>query len=250
MAALAAFMNGTSSRKTYDYMEEAIVTYLNNCKLAQFATRATLLSTECLRSARLYGEAAKQLIRMTSEDSDLRSALLLEQAAQCFLLAQPQPLHRKYAFHIVLAGHRYSKSGQRRHAFRCYKQAYQVFANRGWSLAEDHIQYTIGKQAVTLKKMDEASAALAHLLRPSSLQSSTQQAAFLREYIATQKTYAQMGGLAGSQLPDLSLPKIVQQLTRVLVTPHPPVAVPGLVVATHITIDVSFASVCFYVHVI
>lgn len=241
MAALAAFMSGTSSRKTYDYMEEAIVTYLNNCKLAQFATRATLLSTECLRSARLYGEAAKQLIRMTSEDSDLRSALLLEQAAHCFLLSQPKPLYRKYAFHIVLAGHRYSKSGQRRHAFRCYKQAYQVFENRGWSLAEDHIQYTIGKQAVTLKKMDEASAALAHLLRPSSLQSSSQQAAFLREYIVTQKSYVQMsGGSGGRHLPDLSLPKIVHQQTRVLVTPHPPVAVPGLVVATHITIDVSF----------
>lgn len=33
MAAMAAFMLGTSSRKTYDYMEESIVTYLNICKL-------------------------------------------------------------------------------------------------------------------------------------------------------------------------------------------------------------------------
>lgn len=32
MAALSAFMSDTSSRKTYDYMEEAIVTYLNICK--------------------------------------------------------------------------------------------------------------------------------------------------------------------------------------------------------------------------
>lgn len=188
MAALSAFMQGNSNRKTYDYMEEAIVTYLNICKLPQFATRATLLSVECLKSVKLYGEAAKQLIRMTSEDSDLRSALLLEQAAYCYLSAQP-PLYRKYAFHSVLSGHRYSKAGQRKHSFRTYKQAYQVFSDRNWSLAEDHIQYTIGKQAVTLKKLDEASNALAHLLRPSSLQSSTQQAAFLREYIATQKVW-------------------------------------------------------------
>jgi len=141
---------------------------------------------ECLKTVKLFGESAKQLIRMTSEDSDLRSALLLEQASYCFLHSQP-PLFRKYAFHSVLAGHRYSKSGQRKHAFRCYKQAYQVFESKGWSLAEDHIQYTIGKQAVTLKKLDVASKSLAHLLRPSSLQCSTQQAAFLREYIATQK---------------------------------------------------------------
>lgn len=32
MAALSAFMQGTANRKTYDYMEEAIVTYLNHCK--------------------------------------------------------------------------------------------------------------------------------------------------------------------------------------------------------------------------
>lgn len=174
---------------------------------------------------------------MTSEDSDLRSALLLEQAAYCFLQSQPLPLHRKYAFHIVLAGHRYSKSGQRKHAFRCYKQAYQVFENRGWSLAEDHIQYTIGKQAVTLKKLDEASAALAHLLRPSSLQSCTQQAAFLREYVATQKTLLMQTGNADLLL-DISLPKIVHNMTRVLVTSHPPVLVPTLVAATNININV------------
>lgn len=32
MAALAAFMLGTANRKTYDYIEDAIVCYLNICK--------------------------------------------------------------------------------------------------------------------------------------------------------------------------------------------------------------------------
>lgn len=176
---------------------------------------------------------------MTSEDSDLRSALLLEQAAYCFLQLQP-PSYRKYAFHIVLAGHRYSKAMQRKHAFRCYKQAYQVFENRGWSLAEDHIQYTIGKQAVTLKKLDEASLALAHLLRPSSLQSQQQQSAFLREYIATQKTLLQQQQTTGNDLLlDISLPKIVLNSIRILVTSHPPLKIPNLISATNITINVS-----------
>lgn len=245
MAALAAFMGGSASRKSYDYMEEAITTYLNHCRMPQFATRATLLSAECLRQTRQHAEACKQLIRMTSEDSDLRSALLLEQAAYGFLATSAaQPLHRKYAFHIVLAGHRFAKAGQRRHAFRCYKQACEVFADRGWSLAEDHIQYTIGKQAVTLKRMDEASAALAHLLRPSSLQSCVQQTAFLREYIATQKTFGQAQGGAGAAqmrpLFDLPLPKIVPKATRVLVAAHPPVTVPGLTAAMNILIDVRY----------
>lgn len=72
MAALSAFMQGTANRKTYDYHEEAITTYLNVCKLPQFATRATLLSAECLKAANLNVDAAKQLTRMTSEDADLR----------------------------------------------------------------------------------------------------------------------------------------------------------------------------------
>lgn len=237
MAALSAFMQGTESKKTNDYMEEAIHTYLNICKLPQFATRATLVFNECLKASKSFGEAAKNLIRMTSEDSDLRSALLLEQAAYCVLAIQP-PLYRKYAFHSVLAGHRYSKAGQRKHSYRCYKQAYQVFENRGWSLAEDHIQYTIGKQAVTLKKLEEASNALAHLLRPSSLQTSLQQSAFLREYIATQKALLNQNGV--KDILFIALPKIVQNLTRVLVTSQPPVSHPHLVPATNININVSF----------
>lgn len=234
MAAVSAFMLGTANRKTYDYMEDAIVCYLSVCKLQQFATRATLLSIECLKTARLYGEAAKQLIRMTSEESDLRSALLLEQAAYCFLASQPA-LHRKYAFHIVLSGNRYSRAGQRKHAFRCYKQAYQVFQERGWSLAEDHIQYTIGKQAYTLKKLDEASRSFAHLLRPTSLQNTQQQATFLKEYIQTQKELLQKSPELG--LLEIALPKVEQTSIRVLVTAQPPIANPLYVAATNITIQ-------------
>ena len=64
-------------------------------------------------------------IRMTNESKDLRSSLLLEQASYCFLLSSP-PLLRKYAFHIILAGFRFSKSGQKRHASRAYQQGFQV----------------------------------------------------------------------------------------------------------------------------
>ena len=215
MAALAAFMQGSANRKTYDYMEEAITTYLNVCKLPQFATRATLLSAECLKAAHLHCDSAKQLTRMTSEDADLRSALILEQAAYSYLSAQP-PFYRKYAFHSVLSGHRYTKAGQRKHAFRMYKQAEQVISSRGWNLAEDHIQYTISKQAIMLKKLEEAVQCLSHLLRPTSLQSSQQQAGFLREYIATQKTL--LSQASSEELMTIALPHLKQNSVRVLVS--------------------------------
>jgi trafficking protein particle complex subunit 8 len=233
MAALAAFMQGTANRKTYDYMEEAITTYLTVCKLPQFATRATLLSAECLKVAQLQCDAAKQLTRMTSEDADLRSALLLEQAAYCYLSSQP-PFYRKYAFHSVLSGHRYTKAGQRKHAFRMYKQAEQVISNRGWNLAEDHIQYTISKQAIMLKKLEEATQCLSHLLRPTSLQSSQQQAGFLREYIATQKTL--MSQSTSDELMTIALPHLNQNSVRVLVSSVSPEKSSDLIPATNIDI--------------
>lgn len=148
--------------------------------MPQFATRATLLSSECLKSKGLYGEAAHQLIRMTSEDSDLRSALFLEQAAYCFLHSK---MLRKYAFHMVLAGHRFSKATQKKHSLRSYKQAHQVYEKSGWDLAEDHINYTIGRQAHNLHSFGEAVSSFSKLLERKSKQSASQQGVFLKEYL-------------------------------------------------------------------
>ncbi|KAL5275881.1 TRAPPC8 family protein [Megaselia abdita] len=234
MASLSAFMLGTVDKKTYAYMEDAIVCYLTVCKLQQFATRATLLSVECLKNARLYGEAAKQLIRMTSEESDLRSALLLEQAAYCFLASNPA-MYRKYAFHIVLSGNRFSRAGQRKHAYRCYRQALQIYQDRGWSLAEDHIQYTIGKQAFTLRHLEISCQVFGFLLRATSMQNSQQQLIFLKEYIQAMNELSKKSPEIG--LLELALPKIVQNSLRVLVTSHPPVASPLYVQATNVTIS-------------
>jgi len=137
----------------------------------------------------LYREAAKQLVRMTSEESDLRSALLLEQAGYCVLL-DSKP--RKYAFHLVLAGHRFTKAGQRRHALRCVRQALQVYGSRGWSLAEDHILSSIGRLTWQLHGqspqsdqvfLEEGVRAYSQLLLSQSKQGSAQQANHLLEYL-------------------------------------------------------------------
>ena len=107
-----------------DYMEDSITKYLTLCQAPEFAVRATLFDGLCLKQQGMFTEAAtsyircqhpfmmatsqhvhKSFTRMTNELSDLRSAMLLEQAAYCFLLSSP-PSPRKYGFHIVLAGYR------------------------------------------------------------------------------------------------------------------------------------------------
>ncbi|XP_045613313.1 trafficking protein particle complex subunit 8 [Procambarus clarkii] len=220
MAALAAFMQNSSDYPKR-YLENSLQTYLNVCKVYNFAIRSTLLSSEVLKHCGEYGEAAMMFIKLTSEESDLLSALMLEQAAHCFINSQ-RPLPRKYAFHMTLAGHRFSKAGQRSHSLRAYKQAFQVYATRGWGLAEDHIHFTLGKQAHYLKQLTESLEAYSHLVdqrlkqNASSQQSSSQQMTYVREFVNTFHQYVQQEWDPSTGLPCLPLPLINSQATRVL----------------------------------
>jgi hypothetical protein len=64
-----------------------------------------------VEEAGVPGENHRPWASVIFQDSDLRSALLLEQAAHCYINMET-PKVRKYSFHMILAGHRYSKAGQ------------------------------------------------------------------------------------------------------------------------------------------
>uniref|UniRef100_A0A3B5KZV1 Uncharacterized protein n=1 Tax=Xiphophorus couchianus TaxID=32473 RepID=A0A3B5KZV1_9TELE len=234
MAAVSAFLQAGASRPyPSHYMDTAIQTYRDVCKNMMLAERCALLSAEILKSQAKYSEAATLLIKMTSEDSDLRSALLLEQAAHCFINMR-NPMVRKFAFHMILAGHRFSKAGQRRHALRCYSQAMQVYKDRGWSLAEDHINFTIGRQSFTLGQPENALQAFRQILINDSQQTATQQAAFLREYLYVVKSVL---GENESCLPHLPLPHIHSSATRVYFGHERRLAEGEKQAATHVSLD-------------
>jgi hypothetical protein len=99
--------------KTYQlqYIDEGIGLYANECKNVYSSVRSVLLSTEALRATSLFLKAAYQFINLANEETDVRTALFLEQASLCYL-AQSTPLIRKYAFFMALAGHRFNKAGQ------------------------------------------------------------------------------------------------------------------------------------------
>ena len=123
-----------------------------------------------------YNDAANLFIRLTGDDSDLRSALFLEQASKCFLTvstfsrntplskltrsASSQSLltamskstnietvgsfgtrYRKAAFHYILAGHRYNRCGLKHFALTCYRR----FNYPNWEAASDHVNLTVSK---------------------------------------------------------------------------------------------------------
>uniref|UniRef100_A0A2K6KKB2 Trafficking protein particle complex subunit 8 n=1 Tax=Rhinopithecus bieti TaxID=61621 RepID=A0A2K6KKB2_RHIBE len=240
MAAVSAFLQPGAPRPyPAHYMDTAIQTYRDICKNMVLAERCVLLSAELLKSQSKYSEAAALLIRLTSEDSDLRSALLLEQAAHCFINMK-SPMVRKYAFHMILAGHRFSKAGQKKHALRCYCQAMQVYKGKGWSLAEDHINFTIGRQSYTLRQLDNAVSAFRHILINESKQSAAQQGAFLREYLYVYKNVSQLS--PDGPLPQLPLPYINSSATRVFFGHDRRPADGEKQAATHVSLDQEYDS--------
>jgi hypothetical protein len=141
MTAVSAFLVNKFQKH---YFDQAISTYQDVCKAFDLASRCTLLATDCMRQP-FPNDAALFFIRMTSEDSDLRSGLFLEQAAVCFEQSLI-PRHRKASFHFVLAGHRYNKCGLKRHALRCYRK----FRSKCWSAAIEHVDFTVARLCIQL----------------------------------------------------------------------------------------------------
>lgn len=123
-------------------------------------------------------DSANLFIRLTGDDSDLRSALFLEQASKCYIAvsasssrntasnsqllrsSSTQSLlsvmsrstnietvgpfgvrYRKAAFHYILAGHRYNRCGLKHFSLKCYRRFNYPF----WEAASDHVNLTVAK---------------------------------------------------------------------------------------------------------
>jgi len=110
MLAACHLLLGTEPKKQDDYLDAAYTNFLKVNQL-RYAVRATLLHADLLRARGRPAEAAEKLLRVTNSDpNDLRSALVYEQAALSFLLIKSGGAHvRKYALHLVHAGHRFLK---------------------------------------------------------------------------------------------------------------------------------------------
>uniref|UniRef100_A0A453M067 Trafficking protein particle complex subunit 8 n=1 Tax=Aegilops tauschii subsp. strangulata TaxID=200361 RepID=A0A453M067_AEGTS len=112
MSGLCYFMLD-QSRKDAEYcMENAFTTYLRIGSSGQRnATRCGLWWAEMLKTRGQHREASTVYFRISNEEPSLHSAVLLEQAACCYLLSSPRML-RKYGFHLILAGNSYYLSDQ------------------------------------------------------------------------------------------------------------------------------------------
>ncbi|KAJ1547903.1 Trafficking protein particle complex 8, partial [Nowakowskiella sp. JEL0078] len=172
--------------KGYIELLGSAVNNYQEAKSLEFASRATILTYELLRYKELYPEAPAALVKIISEDSNLRTGIFLEQAALCYLKCDP-PMIRKFAFHLVLAGHRFAKCGQREHAFRSYITALDTYGDGKWSLVNDHIHFSLGRLSFHVQDLSLAVEYFLKLLGTTSKQSPAQQSVFLKEFLHVYK---------------------------------------------------------------
>ncbi|CAH8861945.1 unnamed protein product [Trichobilharzia szidati] len=216
MSALSIYLQGSTSQRQYPFhlMDSAVTTYLQSHLYPELALRSTLLNFEALCSRGLYNEAAMALIRLTSDEDDLVSGLLIEQIAHCVLCLK-RPMLRKFAFRMALAAHRYSRAKQPHLAIRSYKSAMPIVMGHGWSLLEDHINFNVGRQAYLIDDLIGSTKALAETLNASSRQSAERQLFFVKEYLTVLTKVLSTGGYSENHLsieqkalPEFPLPII------------------------------------------
>ncbi|KAJ3220266.1 Trafficking protein particle complex 8 [Dinochytrium kinnereticum] len=186
MLALCLIMSESNIRGSLDTLLESAIGHYLDANTAVLATRITMFVYEIFKYRSQYREIPNILLRMIGDDSDLRSALLLEQAAFCYAKSSP-PMLRKFAFYTILASYRFNKCSQPAHAFRCYNIALDLYKNKKWTLIEDHIQFSLGKLSAQLERPADAITHFASLLHSSQQPPHIQQA-YINEFLSIYKS--------------------------------------------------------------
>jgi hypothetical protein len=205
----------TNSGLSYESIHEVAIQGYLDVGLPVLAERCTLFVVEVLKSLGFHREASYVLIKVSKDrqirqdaksplypsptidrpleimEQDLRAGLYLEQAAVSFYKNQP-PSMRKYAFHLYLSGFRFSKSNFRTHASRNFQTASEIYKGLGWSLIEDHLNFSLGKQRVFENDMKGAVQYYIKLLHKSRQPSSIHRQ-YLSEFLALYQKLVDQG---------------------------------------------------------
>jgi len=195
-------------------MENSILNY-NKCKSNFYAQKATFSYNFLLKQLNQYKKVTQAFLRITNEESNVLSGLFLEQTSYCYLKLKPKMI-RKHAFHLILAGHRYSRCGNREHAYRCYFSALKIYKDKNWTLIDDHINFTLGRQAFHLADLDKAVDYFLKLLHGSK-QSANQQSAYMKEFLYIYRQYMEHKNPENDKdIINLSIPNVDDNSIKVL----------------------------------
>nr|KAJ3420223.1 Trafficking protein particle complex 8 [Polyrhizophydium stewartii] len=203
MIAITSLMLTDSPKTNIDTLADTVIQNYSDAKCPLYSARAAMWITEMIKEHHNYRDAANMLIRFSGEESDLRGAFFMEQAAICYLRTTP-PMPRSYTFHLMLASNRFSKCGLRNHAQRNYLTTLEAYSGLNWTLIEDHINFALGRQLFHQGNVQNAMDHFVKLLRKSR-QSAAGQRAYLAEFLYI---YQQLAAGTDSQALDSPIQSI------------------------------------------
>jgi len=126
--------------------------------LAPTATRlATRLCLVLTSTKQMYNnrhmEIADLLASASSHETPLGAAVLLEQSSSHYFQSG---MYRKYAFHMLMAGHMFRSAEQEQHAFRCFTSALYVYHGGKWDELHNHLRSSLAAQLYSMGRMSVA----------------------------------------------------------------------------------------------
>ena len=115
---------------------------------APYATRLATRLCLAISAARSlcdgkHMEIADLLASASSHETPLGAAILLEQSSAHYYRAG---MLRKYAFHMLMAGHMFRSASQERHAFRCFAASLYVYHGERWGELRSHLRSALAAQ--------------------------------------------------------------------------------------------------------
>lgn len=94
-------------------------------------------------------EIADLLASASSHETPLGAAILLEHSSSHYYRAG---MLRKFAFHMLMAGHMFRSAGQERHAFRCFAASLYVYHCERWGELRSHIRSALAAQLYGMER--------------------------------------------------------------------------------------------------
>ena len=88
-------------------------------------------------------EIADLLASASSHETPMGAAVLLEQSSAHYYRAG---MLRKYAFHMLMAGHMFRSAELERHAFRCFAASLYVYHGERWGELRSHLSTALAAQ--------------------------------------------------------------------------------------------------------
>jgi trafficking protein particle complex subunit 8 len=218
MIALCLLLTKGSPVQMTNALEAATSVYDKspNPMTARLAVRAAVIAGEiyvALSHSGLFTDymdnASAALIRGSTKEQGICSAVLMERAAMCDLQART-PKFRKFGFRMVIAGHVYDSSGHSAHSARCYSLTRAVYDCSGWFHVEDHINFTLAQQSTRLND-PMASIHLFLKLIGTGRSSASQQENLLSQFRSIVKEFLASGGAADGNPTSRNGPVLVKQ---------------------------------------